>query len=158
MVSFKAVFIAALAALEGVNAGPIDYRQWPRFTVPQVHFEILSLRQSTSLNRKALVSAKCLDPNAHIVFHDENAAEMSICDGFNGGHKCDGTVALTTGHVLSARFSIEAQTPGSTITISRMGWEQCVRAAREVCPTGSLTAVCYGGASKGDIAFRLETP
>ncbi|KKA27118.1 hypothetical protein TD95_005477, partial [Thielaviopsis punctulata] len=94
----------------------------------------------------------------HIVFHDENAAEMSICDGFNGGTKCDGTVARTGSHVLSAVFTVEALSQGATINVSRDGWEACVRAAREACPTGSLSAVCYGGATRGNIAFRLENP
>lgn len=62
---------------------------------------------------------------------------------------------MTQARVGSALFTLKAVEPGSTINITKKRWEQCVHAARAACPTGSLTAMCLGGASKGDVRFSL---
>jgi len=95
----------------------------------------------------------------NIVFHDQNVAELAICGGIAGSiQKCGGAPSATTGQSGSARFELRAAAPGATINISKGRWEQCVRAARAVCPTGSLQATCAGGASSGDVDFTLDTP
>lgn len=98
-------------------------------------------------------------PTRKIVFHDENVALLGICGGIAGAiTKCGGAPASTTGLSGSAAFALDAVERGATINISKGRWEQCVRAARAVCPTGSLRATCAGGASKGDVAFTLDNP
>lgn len=86
-------------------------------------------------------------------------AELGICGGIAGSvQKCGGAPTSTTGTSGSAKFSLSAVERGATINISKGRWEQCVRAARAVCPTGSLKATCAGGASKGDVQFTLDNP
>lgn len=102
----------------------------------------------------------------HIVFHDQNAAELSICDG-SLAHppssssqpptpRCRGNPVLTTGRSGTALFTVAALTKGATVNVDRDSWEQCVRAARAVCPTGSMTGTCWGGATQGNIGFTLD--
>ncbi|KAK0655717.1 hypothetical protein B0T16DRAFT_319748 [Cercophora newfieldiana] len=132
--------------------------QYPllQVTVPQSHFEVLRMRQSIPLEPRAVTDTECIDRNAHIVFHDQNAAELSICGGIAGSVKrCQGSPSLTQGRVGSALFTLKAMSKESTINVSKKRWEQCVRAARAVCPTGSLSATCLGGASRGDLQFTL---
>lgn len=38
-------------------------QKYPRFTVPQSHFEVLSMRQSTPLNPRAITDTQCIDRN-----------------------------------------------------------------------------------------------
>lgn len=86
-------------------------------------------------------------------------AILSICGGIAGDiTKCGGAPTSTTGQAGSAKFELDAVQDGATINISKGRWERCVRAARAVCPTGSLTATCLGGASKGDVQFTLDNP
>lgn len=96
----------------------------------------------------------------HIIFHEENAAQLAICGGISGGgadQRCGGPPAATTvGRRGSAVFSLRAVRGGATIDISKVRWEECVHAARAVCPTGSLSATCLGGATSGDVAFSLD--
>ena len=95
----------------------------------------------------------------HIVFHDQNAAELSICGGIEGSvQRCAGNLRETSGRAGSALFMLRAVDSGrgATIDVTKDRWEQCVRAARAVCPTGSLRSVCIGAASSGDVAFSLE--
>lgn len=100
-----------------------------------------------------------LTGSRNIVFHDQNVAELAICDGIAGSTtKCSGAPESTVGQSGSAKFSLKATTPGATINISKERWEQCVRAARAVCPTGSMKGICLGGASSGDVEFVLDTP
>ncbi|KAL0939140.1 uncharacterized protein CTRU02_205750 [Colletotrichum truncatum] len=140
---------AALAAPAG--------RRWPRFTVPQQHFEVLGMRAQTEVNPSAVLEATCIDRNAHIVFHDTDVAELAICGGISGSvSACKGNPVTTIGQSGSARFTLKATTEGATINITKNKWEQCVRAAREKCPTGSVHAVCSGGATSGDVEFTLD--
>lgn len=89
--------------------------------------------------------------------HDQNVAELSICGGIAGSiQKCGGSPVSTTGQSGTARFTLEAATSGATINISKSRWEQCVRAAQAVCPTGSMSGTCAGGASTGDVVFTLS--
>ncbi|KZL85190.1 hypothetical protein CI238_02993 [Colletotrichum incanum] len=142
---------AALAAPAGRN------HKWPRFTVPQQHFEVLSMRSQEPVNPAAMVEATCIDRNAHIVFHDQNAAELAICGGISGDvAACQGSPATTVGQAGSARFALKTTVEGASINIAKAKWEQCVRAARDKCPTGSVRAVCAGGATSGDVEFTLE--
>ena len=86
-------------------------------------------------------------------------AELSICGGISGSASgCSGSPVETTGQTGTAKFTLKAVIPGATINMSKAHWEQCARAARAVCPTGSLKSVCVGGASKGDVAFSLDNP
>lgn len=97
--------------------------------------------------------------NSHIVLHHQNTAELAICGGIEGSvQRCGGDPATTTSQLGSARFTLRAVDEGATINISKRRWEECVRAAREVCPTGSLRATCIGGATSGDVAFVLDNP
>ncbi|KAI0175893.1 hypothetical protein GGR52DRAFT_570873 [Hypoxylon sp. FL1284] len=132
---------------------------WPRFSVRNEHLEVLSLRASTSVDPAAVSDVNCIDRNVNIVFHDQNVAELGICGGIAGSiTKCQGAPQSTEGQSGSAKFSLEAADRGATINISKGRWEQCVRAARAVCPTGSMEGVCAGGASAGDVKFTLGSP
>ncbi|KAI1156081.1 hypothetical protein F4825DRAFT_446818 [Nemania diffusa] len=132
---------------------------WPRYTVDNEHFEVLALRASTSVNPAAVSDVKCIDPNLKIVFHDQNVAELGICGGIAGSiTKCGGAPQTTTGQSGSAKFTLNAATKGATINISKGRWEQCIRASRAICPTGSMSGTCAGGASSGNVDFILESP
>lgn len=97
--------------------------------------------------------------NSHIVYHEQNAAQLAICDGISGASnsRCRSTSGETTGVRGSANFTLAALTPGAAITLTKTRWEECVHAARDKCPTGSLRGVCRRGASSGDVEFRLES-
>ncbi|KAI0107484.1 hypothetical protein GGR51DRAFT_149534 [Nemania sp. FL0031] len=132
---------------------------WPHYTVDNEHFEVLALRANTQVNPAAVSDVKCIDPNLKIVFHDQNVAELGICGGIAGSiTKCGGAPTTTTGQSGSAKFTLTTDTKGATINISKGRWEQCVRAARAVCPTGSMSGTCSGGASSGNVDFILESP
>lgn len=84
---------------------------------------------------------------------------MGICGGIAGKiTKCGGAPPSTTGVSGTAKFTVNTATNGGTINVSKGRWEQCIRAARAVCPTGSMSATCAGGASNGDIKFTLDNP
>lgn len=111
----------------------------------------LRLRRSVAAN---VVS------RSHIVFHEQNAAQLAICDGILSGARttqCDGASATTAGARGSARFTLAARRPGAGINVSKVRWEECVRAARLKCPTGSLSGVCLRAATAGHADFRLDT-
>ncbi|KAI2467213.1 hypothetical protein F4781DRAFT_321873 [Annulohypoxylon bovei var. microspora] len=136
-------------------AGPV----WPRFSIDNTHLEVLALRASTAVNSAAVSDVTCIDKDTNIVFHDQNVAELAICGGIAGTiQKCGGSPQTTTGTSGSAEFTLKAATSGATINISKGRWEQCVRAARAVCPTGSMSGTCAGGASTGDVDFTLDSP
>lgn len=56
------LLITATAAL----AAPAAHRHWPRFTVPQQHFEVLSMRAQAEVNPAAVLEATCIDRNAYV--------------------------------------------------------------------------------------------
>ncbi|KAI0404220.1 hypothetical protein F4802DRAFT_259928 [Xylaria palmicola] len=172
---YSALFLLASAVCS--FASPV----WPRYTVDNEHFEVLALRATTQVNPAAVSDVKCIDPKlfvppflfcpppvlvlaidtprSNIVFHDQNVAELGICGGIAGAvTKCGGAPESTVGQSGSARFTLATATQGATINISKGRWEQCVRAARAVCPTGSMSGICSGGASSGDVNFTLESP
>lgn len=96
---------------------------------------------------------------SNIVFHDSNKAQLAICGGIAGDvTTCRGSPAETTGEAGTAKFVLSPRSEGATVEISKERWEQCVRAARAVCPTGSMRGVCVGGGSKGDVEFELTRP
>ncbi|EMR69921.1 hypothetical protein MGN70_005638 [Eutypa lata] len=133
---------------------------YPRFSVGQEHFEVLALRRSMEMNPAAVTDVECLDRDVHIVFHDQNIAELAICSGLTGSTtRCEGAPQYTVGESRSAKFTLKAASEGAAIDITRDQWEQCVRAARAVCPTGSMKATCAGGASRGgNVNFVLDKP
>jgi ferredoxin len=69
--------------------------------------------------------------------------------------RCRGAPTETFGQSGTARFTLRAMEPGATINISKEQWVQCVRAARDSCPTGSMSGTCRGGASRGNVGFTL---
>lgn len=99
----------------------------------------------------------------HIVFHDQNAAQLAICDGLAGPQRtrCRTAESTTIGERGSAKFTLTAASGGSAhIRLSKTRWEECVRAARDKCPTGSLSGTCLGGELRGgggDVLFTLES-
>ncbi|KAI1381719.1 hypothetical protein F4677DRAFT_439535 [Hypoxylon crocopeplum] len=132
---------------------------WPHYSIENEHLEVLALRASTAVNPAAVSGVTCIDRNVNIVFHDQNVAELAICGGIAGSiTKCGGSPQSTVGKSASAEFTLNAATPGATINISKGRWEQCVRAARAICPTGSMKGTCAGGASTGDVDFTLDSP
>ncbi|KAI1394128.1 uncharacterized protein F4822DRAFT_37434 [Hypoxylon trugodes] len=132
---------------------------WPHYSVDNEHLEVLALRASTAVNPAAVSDVTCTDPNVKIVSHDQNVAELGICGGIAGSiQKCGGAPQTTTGKSGSAEFTLSTATKGATINISKGRWEQCVRAARAICPTGSMKGTCAGGASSGDVNFTLDSP
>ncbi|KAK4165669.1 hypothetical protein QBC43DRAFT_259255 [Cladorrhinum sp. PSN259] len=130
-----------------------------RVIVPQSYYEVLKMRISTPANPKAVRDVVCLDRRAHIVSHDELAAELAICDGGIEGNvaKCRGSPKETMGRVGTAMFTLRAMdaASGARINLTKARWEQCVAAARGACPTGSLSGICVGGATNGDVGFTL---
>ncbi|KAI8635341.1 hypothetical protein F5Y19DRAFT_407411 [Xylariaceae sp. FL1651] len=150
---YSAFFLLAGAACS--FASPV----WPHYTVDNEHFEVLAMRASTTVNPSAVTDVTCIDSKVNIVFHDQNVAELGICGGIAGSiTKCGGAPESTVGESGSAKFTLKAATSGATISISKGRWEQCIRAARAVCPTGSMSGTCAGGASTGDVNFTLESP
>ncbi|KAK0618337.1 hypothetical protein B0T17DRAFT_509881 [Bombardia bombarda] len=144
-------FILALAAV--CLAAPQYLHLAPRVIVPQSHYEVLRMRASTTVDPSAVTGVN------NIVFHDLNVAELGICGGIAGKiTKCGGAPATTTGQSGTALFKLNAVNSGATINISKGRWEQCIRAARAVCPTGSMSGTCIGGASAGNVAFTLGNP
>ncbi|KAJ9157742.1 hypothetical protein NKR23_g642 [Pleurostoma richardsiae] len=158
MLSFN-VLLQTLLVLASARLSLAMPSGFPRVYVPQQHFEVLAMRASTTVNPDAVSDVTCLDSKENIVFHDQNVAELSICGGIAGTiEKCGGAPATTVGQSGTAQFSLAAVESGATINISKGRWEQCVRAARAVCPTGSMQGVCAGGASTGDVSFTLQNP
>jgi len=154
----SAVILQTVVALAGVAASA-PYRMGPRVIVPQQYYEILNDRASTTVDPNAVTGTTCLDTKQNIVFHDQNVAELAICGGIAGTiEKCGGSPATTTGQSGTAKFSLNAVDSGATINVSKGRWEGCVRAARAVCPTGSFSSTCVGGASTGNVAFTLANP
>ncbi|KAK3329618.1 hypothetical protein B0H66DRAFT_32258 [Apodospora peruviana] len=149
---------AALSLLAGVSlAAP--YHMQSRVIVPQTHYEVINARFSMPIDPSAVVDVKCLDPKANIVFHDMTAAILSICGGIAGDiTKCQGRPEKTRGQSGSALFKLNAVSTGAKITISKGQWERCQRAARDACPTGSMSGTCVGGATSGNVAFTLTNP
>lgn len=107
-------------------------------------------------------------PIRHIVFHDQNAAQLAICDGLAGPKRtrCRTGESTTVGERGSAKFTLTAARSGAKdadagvqIRLSKTRWEECVRAARDKCPTGSLSGMCLGGelGGGGDVLFTLES-
>ncbi|ORY65966.1 uncharacterized protein BCR38DRAFT_339294 [Pseudomassariella vexata] len=132
---------------------------WARSIGAPEHIEVLKMRASTSVNPDSVSNTKCIDPSVDIDFHDQNVAELGICGGIAGTiQKCGGAPESTTGTSGTAEFKLNAATSGATINISKGRWEQCIRAARAVCPTGSMSGTCAGGASEGDVDFTLDNP
>ncbi|ETS87716.1 hypothetical protein PFICI_01544 [Pestalotiopsis fici W106-1] len=130
---------------------------WPHYSVEQEHFEVLKMRSSMPLNPSAVYDVSCGDSGQRIVFHDQNVAQLSICGGIAGSvTRCQGSPPTTIGHSGSAKFSLTPAHPGAAINISKDRWEQCVRAARSICPTGSMSGTCSGGATSGDVKFTLN--
>ncbi|KAK3337122.1 hypothetical protein B0T19DRAFT_411570 [Cercophora scortea] len=155
--AFLLQLLLALATI--CLAAPPYYHMQPRVVVPQTYYEVLKLRASTAVNPSAVTGITCIDRRANIVFHDQNVAELAICGGIAGAiTKCNGQPSTTTGRSGTALFTLNAVTPGATINISKGRWEQCIRAARAVCPTGSMSGTCVGGASSGNVAFTLKNP
>ncbi|KAH6660180.1 hypothetical protein BKA67DRAFT_530296 [Truncatella angustata] len=148
---FRTILLVAIASFAA--AKPV----WPHYTVDYEHFEVLSMRAAMPLFPSAAYDVKCLDSNKRIVFHDQNVAQLSICGGMAGSiTKCKGQPSITIGHSGSAKFTLKPVNAGAIINISKDKWEQCVRAARTVCPTGSMTGTCSGGTTSGDMKFSLE--
>jgi hypothetical protein len=70
--------------------------------------------------------------------------------------KCGGAPTSTTSSSGTALFELKVTDAGATINVSKGRWEGCVRAARAVCPTGTFSSTCIGGASTGNVAFTLS--
>ncbi|KAJ2906066.1 hypothetical protein MKZ38_003103 [Zalerion maritima] len=131
-------------------------RNIPHFSVPQEHLEVLRMRRNTDVNPNAVYDVTCINPKTNIVFHDSTVAQLAICGGISGSiSSCQGSPASTYGQSRSAKFVLTPTVEGATVEISKDRWEQCVRAARAVCPTGSMSGTCVGGASSGDLSFTL---
>ncbi|KUI53902.1 hypothetical protein VP1G_01507 [Cytospora mali] len=151
---FGSAFLEALVAVAGASVTVAAPSSW---SVPQEHLEILALRRTIPLNPDAVSDVHCQDRQARIIFHEENAAQLAICGGIAGStDHCGGSLTTTVGRKGSAKFHLAAVDKGATIDITKTRWEECVHAARAVCPTGSLSATCLGGATSGDVAFTLE--
>ncbi|RDW78122.1 hypothetical protein BP5796_05974 [Coleophoma crateriformis] len=149
------MYIATILTL--LLALPMAILAFPSPRVGQDHLEVLRMRASTRINPTAVTDTVCDDPDANIVFHDQNVAELAICGGISGSiTKCAGAPTLTTGSSGSAKFTLSALNSGATINLTKGRWEACVRAAAAVCPTGTFSSVCIGGASSGDVAFTLD--
>ncbi|KAH6997808.1 hypothetical protein BKA56DRAFT_607399 [Ilyonectria sp. MPI-CAGE-AT-0026] len=131
----------------------------PRIPSMAKHHEVLRARATMEVDHSVLVKAICLDSSQEIILHDETVAQLSICGGMAGSiNRCNGAPAATVGEAGSALFAVTADDAGASIIISKERWMRCVQAARDQCPTGSLSATCVGGASTGDVSFTLEMP
>ncbi|KAK4230466.1 hypothetical protein QBC38DRAFT_27927 [Podospora fimiseda] len=127
-----------------------------RVIVPHSYYEILKTRISIPANPKAVRDVVCLDRRAHIVSHDELAAELSICSGQIAQGKCRENGKESVGRVGTAMFTVRSMgSSDSKINLTKQRWEGCVAAARGQCPTGSLSGICVGGGIEGDVGFTL---
>jgi hypothetical protein len=70
--------------------------------------------------------------------------------------KCGGAPTSTSGSPGIVLFELKVTDAGAAINISKGRWEGCVRAARAVCPTGTFSSTCIGGASTGNVASTLS--
>ncbi|KAM7224233.1 hypothetical protein V8F06_000014 [Rhypophila decipiens] len=153
------LLLQAVVGLAGLGVAAPYYHMQPRVVVPQTYYEVINARVSSIIDKTAVTDVKCIDSKANIVFHDMNAAILSICGGIAGDiTHCRGRPEETTGKVGSALFKLKAENPGAKINISKGHWEQCQRAARDACPTGSMSGTCIGGATSGNVAFTLTNP
>jgi len=149
---FPSILVLSIAIAAGVQASP-----FPIAAVGAGHLEVLRLRASTTVDPNAVTGTTCIDSSKNIVFHDENVAQLAICGGIAGAiTKCGGAPNSTTGSSGTALFKLDAATSGATINVSKGRWEGCVRAARAVCPTGTFSSTCVGGASSGNVDFTLD--
>ncbi|KAH7163275.1 hypothetical protein B0J13DRAFT_33575 [Dactylonectria estremocensis] len=131
----------------------------PRIPSMAKHHEVLRARATMEVDHGHLVKVQCLDPSQDILLHDETAAQLSICGGIPGSiDGCKGEPKATTSEVGTALFVLTVEEAGAFINISKEQWMRCMQAARDQCPTGSLSATCVGGASLGDMNFTLENP
>jgi hypothetical protein len=168
MVSSSIMRIAAavlIGAVASAQAAPF-HGLGPRIPSHAKHVEVLARRAASQADMTTVVTATCIDPDEYISFNDETVASLSICGGISGASTgCAQDVdpevpPMTTseGEFRSAHFSISAVDNGAVLTISKDRWIGCVEAARTICPTGSLTAVCAGGASpESDVKFTLTS-
>lgn len=159
----KTVSIIAGAAV--VAAEPQGYKildrvpLMPRIPSHAKHHEVLQARSEMEVDHSALVKAERIDSNQQIIIHDETVAQLSICGGMPGSvDRCEGAPTETSGEAGTALFTVRALDAGASITITKEQWMRCVQAARDQCPTGSISATCVGGASTGDVSFTLERP
>ncbi|KAK3300960.1 uncharacterized protein B0H64DRAFT_27900 [Chaetomium fimeti] len=133
--------------------------QQRRVMVPQSYYEGLSLRRQKPINPNSVRDVVCLDTSTRFVLYDEYAASLAICGSIAGplATRCGGSPAETVGRSGKAVFELQAteRAAGATINVSKDRWARCVAAAREACPQGSFEGVCVGGATKGDVKFRL---
>ncbi|KAF7545381.1 hypothetical protein G7Z17_g9201 [Cylindrodendrum hubeiense] len=160
MVSTQTLLQAVLVAAGVVQGMVLDkVPLMPRIPSVAKHHEVLRARATMEADHSVLVKTTCLDSSQGIILHDETVAQLSICGGMPGSiDRCNGAPAVTTGSAGSALFTLSADDAGASITISKEQWIRCVQAARDQCPTGSLSATCVGGASTGDVSFTLENP
>ncbi|KAG4443690.1 hypothetical protein IFR05_000779 [Cadophora sp. M221] len=169
-----------LALVLAVSATCVTAAPFASVGINHDHLEVLQMRASTSVNPNAVLDTKCIDTSANIVFHElwhllhlrllqdrqpnmmlthnnANVALLGICGGIAGAiTKCGGAPSSTTGSSGTALFKLNAVDSGATINVSKGRWEGCVRAARAVCPSGTFSSTCVGGASTGNVAFSLS--
>ncbi|OAQ72726.1 hypothetical protein VFPPC_12837 [Pochonia chlamydosporia 170] len=159
--SFLLIGLVALAGAKKHPAGIVlSVPIMPRIPSQAKHNEVLQARSALSKpDASAIVSTTCLDTNQVIDAHDEAEAQLSICGGMPGSiQACQGAPSKTEGRARTALFSLSVGS-GDSIVITKQLWLRCVHAARSACPTGSLSAVCAGGASSGgNVAFTLTKP
>jgi hypothetical protein len=88
----------------------------------------------------------------------QQVAILSICGGIAGTiQNCQGNPTSTVGASGTAKLSLEAETAGTTIDITKGRWEGCMRAARAVCGDSPFTSTCIGGANgnTNNVVFSL---
>ncbi|KAH7171168.1 hypothetical protein EDB81DRAFT_777845 [Dactylonectria macrodidyma] len=152
----QAILIAAGAA-QGMILDEVPLM--PRIPSMAKHHEVLRARATMEVDHSLLVKVECLDPSQEILLHDETVAQLSICGGMPGSIEvCNGAPEATTSEVGTAMFVLTTKEAGAFINISKKRWMRCMQAARDQCPTGSLSATCVGGTSFGDLKFTLENP
>ncbi|TDL22826.1 hypothetical protein BD410DRAFT_788166 [Rickenella mellea] len=116
----------------------------------------LVARGNAAVNPNAVTGTTCTAKGTKLDDHSINVALLSICGSIAGTiEKCEGNPTSTTGASGDAKFSIQPQTAGATINVSKGRWEGCVRAARATCGDSPFTTTCIGGASKGNLAVTL---
>lgn len=175
--------LAVLVAAEKVSDGKLlEIPLMPRIPSQAKHMEVLKARAvQFKPDTTATVSTTCHNPAEFVAYnhaisqsnyvlthyhhsdidaHDESEAQLSICGGIPGSiQDCQGAPAKTEGRARTALFTLSAVGTDNTIDISKQQWLRCVHAARAACPSGSLSAVCNGGASNGgNVAFTLTKP